>query len=260
MFNLNEKIILLTGAGGYLGSAMARGLAEAGGFVYLSGRTASKLETVHETITESGGHSEILPFDVTDPKAVADALRTIEASHGRLDVLINNAYGGKGGTLETSTDQDFGEAYQVAVTAAAGLVRAALPLLRKAGDPGASVINVASMYGLVSPDPRAYDSPESTNPPFYGAAKSALVQLTRYLSCELAKDRIRVNALCPGPFPALAVQEANPEFVARLADRVPLGRIGEAIEVAGPTVFLASGASSYVTGTTLSVDGGWTAW
>ena len=122
------------------------------------------------------------------------------------------------------------------------------------------MINVASMYGLVSPDLRVYENAASTNPPFYGAAKAALLQLSRYLACELAKDNIRVNALCPGPFPCPSVKEANPEFIKKLENRVPLGRIGIAEELKGPVVFLASDDSSYVTGSTLNVDGGWTAW
>ena len=263
LIHLEEKVILLTGAAGYLGSAMARGLAQAGGFVYLNGRNQANLQKLCDELEAAGGQAAVLPFDVVESDAVADALQVIEAKHGRLDVLINNAYYGKGGTLEESTNQDFAEAYHVAVTAAAGLIRAALPILRQSilhGGGGASVINVSSMYGLVSPDLRVYETAQGANPPFYGAAKAALLQLTRYSACELAKDKIRVNALCPGPFPALSVSETNPAFIDQLASKVPLGRIGIASEIAGPAVFLASDAASYVTGTTLTVDGGWTAW
>ena len=116
------------------------------------------------------------------------------------------------------------------------------------------------MYGLVSPDLRVYDSALGSNPPFYGAAKAALLQLTRYAACELAKDKIRVNGLCPGPFPAPAVSDEHPHLLDKLTHKVPLGRVGIASEIAGPAVFLASDAASYVTGATLPVDGGWTAW
>jgi len=263
MNSLKGKIILLTGAAGYLGSAMARGFAQAGGFVYLNGRNQANLQILCDELEAAGGQAAVLPFDVVDSDAVADALQVIEAKHGRLDVLINNAYYGKGGTLEVSTNQDFTEAYHVAVTAAAGLIRSALPLLRKSahnGGSGASIINVSSMYGMVSPDLRVYDTAQGANPPFYGAAKAALLQLTRYTACELAKDKIRVNALCPGPFPAPSVSDTNPELIDKLTAKVPLGRIGIASEIAGPAVFLASDAASYVTGAALPVDGGWTAW
>ena len=261
--HLKEKVVLLTGAAGYLGSAMAHGFAQAGGIVYLNGRNQSSLQKLCDEIEASGGQASVLSFDVIDSVAVSEALQHIEKKHGRLDVLVNNAYYGKGGTLEASTNEDFTQSYHIAVTAAAGLIRAALPLLRRSVDhrtAGASVINVSSMYGLVSPDLSVYETAQGANPPFYGAAKAALLQLTRYTACELAKDKIRVNALCPGPFPAPAVGRDNPEFVDKLAQKVPLGRIGVASEIAGPAVFLASDAASYVTGATLPVDGGWTAW
>ena len=263
LIHLKDKIILLTGASGYLGSAMARGFTQVGGFVYLNGRNQENLQKLCDEIESVGGQAAVLPFDVADSSAVVDALRMIKEKHGRLDVLVNNAYYGKGGTLEVSTNQDFAEAYTITVTAAADLIRSALPLLRRSaqnGGSGASIINISSMYGLVSPDVRMYDTTLGSNPPFYGAAKAALLQLTRYAACELAKDKIRVNGLCPGPFPAPAVGDEHPHLIDKLAHKVPLGRVGIASEIAGPAVFLASDAASYVTGATLPVDGGWTAW
>jgi gluconate 5-dehydrogenase len=116
------------------------------------------------------------------------------------------------------------------------------------------------MYGSVSPQPEVYrDAPQFHNPPAYGAAKAALLQLTRYSACHLAAHGIRVNSVSPGPFPAPAVQ-ANEAFVEELTARVPLGRIGQPGELVGAVVFLLSDAASYVTGANLPVDGGWTAW
>ena len=107
LIHLNAKTILLTGAAGYLGSAMARGFTQAGGFVYLNGRNKESLHKLCDELVSAGGKAAELPFDVTDSRAVADALRIIEGKHGSLDVLVNNAYYGKGGTLEVSTNQDF---------------------------------------------------------------------------------------------------------------------------------------------------------
>ena len=130
--------------------------------------------------------------------------------------------------------------------------------VKEIGD--ASVINIASMYGLVSPDLNIYDTVQSSNPPFYGAVKAALIQWTRYAACEFGPEGIRVNSISPGAFPSELVQKENPEFIRRLEHKIPMGRIGQAGEVCGSVVFLASMASSYVNGSNLAVDGGWTSW
>ena len=136
----------------------------------------------------------------------------------------------------------------------------ALPALKAAaaasGD--ASVINVSSMYGQVAPDRGLYDNPEQQSPFHYGPAKAGLEQLSRHLAAELGPDKIRVNALVPGPFPQSGKMPAGLEE--RLAARTMLGRIGTPDDIAGPLLFLAAPASRFVTGASLNVDGGWTAW
>ena len=259
-FSLSGKNALVTGASGYLGSVMSVALADAGAHVILNVRASAKAESLMRDIHARGGSAEILELDVCDEKAVKDYFNY--RAPNELHVLVNNAYKGKGGTIETSTGADYMEAYQVAMVAAHNMLTYALPALRravaKAGD--ASVINVGSMYGVVSPDKRVYDSPSGTNPPFYGATKAALIQWSRYAACEFGGEGIRVNAISPGPFPSLTVQEDLPNFIATLASKVPLGRVGQSDEIAGPVLFLASSAASFVNGVNLSVDGGWTAW
>ena len=115
------------------------------------------------------------------------------------------------------------------------------------------------MYGTVSPDPSIYGDSGYDNPPNYGAGKAAIIQFTRYMACHLAKDGIRVNSVSPGPFPSPEVQE-NKQFITNLEKKTPLGRIGQPYEIKGIVVFLASAASSYVTGQDIHVDGGWTSW
>jgi NAD(P)-dependent dehydrogenase (short-subunit alcohol dehydrogenase family) len=164
--------------------------------------------------------------------------------------------------FDDTSPADFDQAYRSAITASFAAIRASRPALERAarehGD--ASIINIASMYALVSPDARLYSRPGQMSPPHYGAAKAALVQLTRHLAGELGPSGIRANALCPGPFPRAEVVAADPDFGARLAGRTMLARTGLASEIAGPVLFLASRASSYVTGSVLVADGGWTAW
>lgn len=258
-FSLQGRTALVTGAAGHLGQAMALALAEAGARVLINGRSASRAESLVDEIRAAGGLADALVFDVTDAAQIRDAIARLDAP---LHVIVNNAYFGGAGNLEGAAPQSYRDSYEVGLVAAHALVQAALPALREAvrRDGDASVVNIASMYGMVSPDPRIYASAASANPPFYGAAKAALLQWTRYAACELGPQGIRVNSVSPGPFPAPGVQRENPDFVARLTDKVPLGRIGAAVEIAGPVVFLAAPASSFVNGANLVVDGGWTAW
>jgi NAD(P)-dependent dehydrogenase (short-subunit alcohol dehydrogenase family) len=116
------------------------------------------------------------------------------------------------------------------------------------------------MYGLVSPDPSIYAPRWKVNPIDYGAAKAAVMQMVRYQAVMWGPSNVRVNAIVPGPFPNPAGQGNDEEFIARLSRKTPLGRVGRAEEIAGAVAFLAADASSYITGSHLIVDGGWTAW
>ncbi len=201
-------------------------------------------------------------FDVADSVAVERYFARHFSDHGRLDLLVNNAYSGPVGTIQSSTAEQFDDALRVGVTSAFVAVQAALPALRAAaGLAGSSaIVNVASMYGTVSPDPSVYGESGQNNPPFYGAAKGGLLQLTRYLAVHLGPERIRVNAVSPGPvLRPEAVPKGSP-FVSRLTAKVPLGRLGKPADVASAVMFLGSDASTFVTGVNLPVDGGWTAW
>ncbi|EAY31998.1 bacilysin biosynthesis oxidoreductase BacC [Microscilla marina ATCC 23134] len=132
-----------------------------------------------------------------------------------------------------------------------------MSLFKKQGQ--GKIINVSSMYGMVAPDFSVYQNNDFLNPPHYGAAKAGVLQITRYFAAYLGKDNILVNAITPGAFPSPAVQE-NQEFINSLSSKSPLGRIGKPEELQGAFVFLASNASSFMTGQNIVVDGGWTAW
>lgn len=260
IFSLQGKTALVTGATGYLGSAMAHGLAAAGAHVLVNSRVQGRSEALVSRLVALGYSAEPAVFDIQD-RGVID--RVFSAYGPRpLDVLVNNAYAGGAGSIELSDPEAYAASYDVTVLAAHNLLKAALPGLRLAvkNSGSASVINLTTMYAMVSPDQRIYDQPQAINPPFYAAAKAALLQWTRYAACEFGPEGIRVNSISPGPFPSDAVQKSNPAFIDRLSNKVPMGRIGKADEIMGPTLFLASSASSFVNGANIVVDGGWTCW
>lgn len=263
LFRLDGRVAFLSGATGLLGRPMAWALATAGAHVVCNSRRPDAVEAIVHELKAAGLNASGACFDVTDEAAVAKHVSQIGDAHGRLDILVNNASSGRPGTMESATLSDFEQSYRVNVTAAFHLIQSALPLLKEAGigsAGGASVINIASMYAGVSPDARIYGTSGANNPPYYGAAKAGLVQLTRYAACHLAANRIRVNCISPGPFPSMKYLEKDPEFHDRLKNKNPMHRTGDPREVQGPLLFLASDASSFVTGVNLAVDGGWTAW
>lgn len=259
-FSLTGKSILITGATGHLGQAMSWALARAGAHVLINSRRDNNCLELVTAINDGGLMAESAVFDVTDEKAVEQYFA--QRTGMRLNGLINNAYAGVGGTIETATSEDYHHSYEMTVTCSHRLLTHALTGLRLAVTHGeeASVINIASMYGVVSPDLRVYETAQGSNPPFYGASKAALIQWTRYAACEFGGEGIRVNSISPGPFPSDYVQKNSPEFVERLINKVPLRRIGHPSELGGAVVFLSSSASSFMNGANLPVDGGWTAW
>jgi len=258
MFRLDGRVAFVSAAPGHLGSAMSRALAGAGAHVIVNARDDERLKNFEDTLRAEGHSVQRVAFDVADVQQV----RTFFGSLPRLDILVNSAISMTPKPFDAVEPSDFAATYASSVTAAFETVRAARGALRAAADDvgEASVINVASMYALVAPDARLYAEPGQASPFHYGPAKAALLQLTRHLAAELGREKIRVNALVPGPFPKEAVQANDPEFASRLAGRTMLGRLGRAEEIAGPLLFLASRASAFMTGSALTVDGGWTAW
>jgi len=259
MSRLDGRVAFVSAAPGHLGSAMARALGSAGAHVIVNARDDRRLSEFEDTLRAEGHSVERIAFDVAD----VETARVFFKSLPRLDILVNNAIAMTPKPFDAIEPSDFAVTYASSVTAAFEMVRAARGALRAAAaaaSGGASVINIASMYGLVAPDSRLYGEAGQASPFHYGPAKAALLQLTRHLAAELGPENIRVNALVPGPFPRDAVRAQDPAFADRLSARTMLRRLGRAEEIAGPLLFLASPASSYVTGTALTVDGGWTAW
>lgn len=257
LLDLTGKVAIVTGAAGWLGSAMSRALAEAGATLVVTSRDADRAAEFAATLPGNGHIGLALSQEETDdiPGFVAEVVNRL----GRVDVLVNNAYGTTAPSIDSATAEDFDRAYHAGVTAYFLLAREVVAHLRERGAPG-SIINIASMYGVVASYPDAYTGLPINSPPNYHGLKGGLVHLTRHLAVYWAADRVRVNAISPGAFPSPKVRESQPEFIERLNGKVPMGRMGEPEELKGLVVLLASDAGGYLTGQNILVDGGWTAW
>lgn len=250
---MKGRVAVVTGGYGHLGSGMASGLAEAGATVIVAGKDLQKFR---KAFRERGGIM-FKKIDISSTASIKKAFRNISRKYGSIDILVNNAIYRKGTSPEKMTDEEWKRGIDGVLGSVFRCIREVIPYMKKRGG---SIINISSMYGVVSPDFRLYkDHPAFFSPPDYSAAKAGVIQLTKYYAVYLSKYGIRVNCISPGPFPSREVQKQG-KFIGKLKGKVPLARIGRPEDLAGPVVFLASGASSYVTGHNLVVDGGWTAW
>jgi NAD(P)-dependent dehydrogenase (short-subunit alcohol dehydrogenase family) len=246
VWSLEDKVALVTGASSGLGARFATVLCDAGAHVVATARRGNLLE---ELSRDSGERMTFVAGDITDPAHRAALVEQVRGRFGRLDVLVNNAGACDEGRLEAQTLSDIVAVIDVNLISAIDLCRICAPLLFNADDP--SVINVASIYGVV-----ASRSPMAG----YNATKGALVNFSRHLAAQWGPHGVRVNALAPGYFPTdLTGNLAAADLAREIVDRTLLGRIPDISELDGPLLFLASNASSYVTGQVLTVDAGWTA-
>ena len=257
LLDLSGKVAIVTGAAGWLGSAMSRALAEAGATLVVTSRHADQAEAFAASLPGSG-HVGI-GFEQGDTDTIPGFVKTVIERLGQIDILVNNAYGGTGPTIDTATAEDFDRAYHTGVTAYFLLAREVVNHLRER-KVGGSIINIGSMYGVVGSYPDAYTGLPTNSPPNYHGLKGGIVHLTRHLAVYWAKDNIRVNAISPGPFPKQTTMDSLPEFIERLESKSPMGRMGRPEELKGLVVLLASEGGSYINGQNILVDGGWTAW
>lgn len=259
LFDLTGTVAIVTGASGWLGRAFTLTLASAGASTLAVARDRVRLDAAIDGVpAEVRQRILTRACDVTGPDW-PDCVAQFAAESGRLDTLVNNAHLGHGGSLRTSTPEDFRAALDISVVAASTAINAARPgfAASRAAGGRPSVVNVSSMYAVVSPDPGMYASEEGRNPPHYGAAKAALLQLTRYAAVELGPDGVRVNALVPGPFPQHP-DTMDPGFVAELARRTALGEYGRPRDLAAALLSLVAPSAPFTTGSSVVVDGGWT--
>ena len=261
LFRLDGKIAIVTGASSGLGDRFARVLHSVGATVALVARradrlardpaTARRIASRLATLAEALPGSLVVPADLTDAADRERVVATVIDRLGRVDVLVNNAGIGNKVAIEDEELETFRQAMELNVTAIWHLSKMCAPSMKASG--GGSIVNVASMLGHVGATP--------VKQAHYCASKGAVINLTRELALQWARKGIRVNALCPGWFPSemtagMESDEGSQTFIRQMS---PIPRMGEAHELDGALVLLASRASTFMTGQSVIVDGGWTA-
>ncbi len=246
MFELTGKTALVTGASSGLGAHFARVLAQHGARVVLASRRIEKLEVLAADIVSEGGEAIAAPLDVTDASSVEAAFDQIEAWHGPADIIVNNSGLSREAFAHEMDEADWDLVMNTNLKGVWRVAKLAADRLIKVDRPG-SIINIASIT--------AYGNRQTLSA--YGVSKAAVDHLTRSMALELARHRIRVNALAPGYF----VTDINSQFFeteqgAKMTRRIPMRRTGDLGELSGPLLLLASEAGSYMTGATIIVDGG----
>jgi len=266
-FSMKNKAAIVTGGAGLLGKQFSKTLAEAGAGVIVADLFGDKAEVVAENLRKEGYDSLAIEFDVTDPKSVKALIEKTTRQYGRLDAIVNSAamdpkFDSSHACQHKNNFEDypveaFRSALDVNLTGMFLCAQAAVvPMLKQKSG---SIINICSTYGLVGPDQRLYEregQPKQYKPVFYSVTKAGVLGFTRYLATYYAGTQIRTNALTPGG----VFNDHDSVFLERYSARTVLGRMAKQDEMNGAILFLASDASSYMTGANLVVDGGWTAW
>ena len=260
VMNLRGRVAIVTGGAGRLGTGFSETLSDLGAAVVVMDTDAGAAEALSVRLRDRySSDSAALAVDITSEDQVGASISRVMEQFGRIDILVNNAAYARlelppdGLTLEQQSLAQWETQLRVILDGSFLVTRACAPHLAAGG--GGSIVNIASIYGLVGPVPSLYDDLPMVNEAYYAAGKGGIVQLTRYLSTMLA-PQVRVNCIAPGGILA----EQDPEFRRRYAERTPLARMAEVTDIVGALAFFVSDASAYVTGQTLAVDGGWTAW
>ncbi|MFV0338403.1 MAG: SDR family oxidoreductase [Chthoniobacterales bacterium] len=252
--NLDSKTIWVTGGAGYLGTPIILALENTGAKVVCidlpdKAEALCAKHNLINTIPESA--------DLSNIENLPALVEQLTATHGIPDGFVHLAFVSSSGKhLEELNADDFNRTLSGGVTVNFILCRELAGRMQ----PGSSLVLFSSMYGIVSPDPGIYKNEMKPNPIDYGTSKAGILQMMRYFAVHYGSKGIRFNCITPGAFPSPAVQTENPDFIKLQRQKIPLNRPGNAEEIAGPTLFLLSDASSYVTGHSLVVDGGWTVW
>ena len=253
LFRLDGKVALVTGGTGIVGRPIAQALAEAGATVVVASRNKEQCAAFAGELREAGHQAEGERLDLSSEAEVRSLCDRVLARYQRLDIVFNNAVARAGGDLRHMTAAEWEESMRVNST---GLFLAcqifSQPMQQQRSG---SIINISSIYGMVGPDFSIYEGTSIVNPVNYAFATGGIISLTRYLASFLAPHGIRVNCLSLG---GVRTEQTPDVFERNYSRRTLLGRMANEDDIKGPALFLASDASSYVTGQNIPVEGGWT--
>ena len=256
IFSLENKKVVVFGGSGYLGSASVKAMSDLGAKVVVADKFPEYTKGHAEELAKIPNVA-LFECDVTSSESVRAAYDKCIELYGGFNAMVNLVSFGYLANIEVMTDEQFELGVAGNLTHQFRAIREAVPYFEKNG--GGCIDTTGSMYGVVSPDPRIYGVSGQNNPCNYGPNKAGVIQLTRYAAGHLADRNIRVNCVIPGPFPDDRKLPPK-EFLHELENKTMLGRVGRNHEIAGAFCYLISDAASFCTGSSVTVDGGWTAW
>lgn len=255
IFSIKDKVIIVSGATGYLGSQIVKDLSKAGAVVIVLSTTFSKAKRLCSKLNIP--IEQAFQIDISNKKNIKKTIKEIYNKFSKIDVLVNNAYFGISKKFSDYTKRDWQKSLKGTIVSLDYMVQVITPYLKS--NKQSRIINITSMYGIVAPNPEIYSSEDMINPLSYGVGKAGMIQYTKYSAMMLAKYNITVNSISYGPFPNIDIVK-DKQFLKKLANKTFFKRIGSPFEVTSVIYFLSLDESSYITGQNIIVDGGWTSW